>query len=242
MDVRLFVTPAPLDRYDLSNKTAVVIDVLRCTTSVCAALHSGARGVIPVAGQDEAVEMRNKLGADLAVLAGEREGHMIENFDLGNSPLEFTPETVDKKVVVTTTTNGTAAFVRARRAALVISCAMVNVSVVAGRVIREDRDLVVVCSGNEGGFSIEDTLCAGLLVDQLTSRYGVKAELNDAGSLALLLYRSSRTSIGQSIAQGEHGRYLRSIGFTDDVAMAAQIDEIPVLPVLNDGRLVLEES
>lgn len=241
MNVKLYLTPAPFPEAGLGNRTAVVIDVLRCTTSVCAALKAGARGVIPVLGPGEAVEMWNKVGQDMAVLAGERAGVRIENFELGNSPFEFTEKSVGDRLVIMTTTNGTAAFLEARKAALILSCALVNVSIVAERVASESRDTAIVCAGREGGFSIEDTLCGGMLIDLLKTRHGLNVELNDAGSLALLLYRSSKTSIKQSIAQGEHGRFLAKIGFADDVAAAADVDSIPVLPALRDGRLTLDE-
>ena len=240
MHIKLYLTPSPLNRADLADHTAVVIDVLRCTTSVCAALEAGAKGVIPTVGPGEAGDMWTKIGSEMAVLAGEREGIKIENFLLGNSPSEFTSAVVEGKFVVMTTTNGTRAFVEASPAELTISCALANISRVSERVVAEGRDLAIVCAGREGGFSIEDTLCGGMLIDQLSSKHRQDVELNDAGSLARLLYRSSRTAIRQSIAQGEHGRHLARIGFAHDVDRAADIDSIPVLPVLRDGRLVLE--
>jgi 2-phosphosulfolactate phosphatase len=241
MNVKTYLTPAPFPEKGLGDRTAVVIDVLRCTTSICAALKAGARGVIPVLGPGEAVEMWTKVGQDMAVLAGEREGVRIENFQLGNSPFEFTKKSVGERLVIMTTTNGTAAFLEARKAAVILSGALVNISVVAERVASEGRDAAIVCAGREGGFSIEDTLCGGMLIDLLKTRHGLEVELNDAGSLALLLYRSSKTSIKQSIAQGEHGRFLAKIGFSDDVSAAADVDSIPVLPVLRDGRLIVDE-
>jgi len=241
MNVKLHLTPTSFKRSDLADNVAVVIDVLRCTTSICAALSAGARGVIPTIGPGEAVDMWTKLGSNLAILAGEREGVRIENFQLGNSPLEFTAESVGGKLVVMTTTNGTRAFVESSQAALVLSAALVNIGLIADRIVAEGRDVAIVCAGREGGFSIEDTLCGGMLIDLIAAEQRGELDLNDAGSLALLLYRSNKTAIKQSIAQGEHGRYLTRIGFADDIENAAAVDSIPVLPVLQDGRLVLEQ-
>ena len=243
MEVRVYLTPpSSQGAATVEERTAVVIDVLRCSTSVCAALAAGARGVIPVRGIDEAVEMWTKLGSDMAVLAGERGGHKIENFQLGNSPLEFTPERVGGKLVVLTTTNGTAALIEGRRAAEVLAGAVVNISAVSQRVAAAGRPLTIICAGREGGFSIEDTIGAGMLIDQLASRHGIEIDADDAGSLALLLFRSSRTSLAQTIAQGEHGRYLRQMGYGADVEAAGQVDSLPVLPVLRDRTLVPCES
>ncbi|MBU0982726.1 MAG: 2-phosphosulfolactate phosphatase [candidate division Zixibacteria bacterium] len=241
MNVQLFLTSLPLHRVDLEDRTVVVIDILRCSTSICAMLAAGAKGVIPTERPGEAGEMWSKLGADSAVLAGERGGVKVENFQYGNSPLEFTPETVGGKNVVLCTTNGTKAFVSTQKGGLVLSGALVNISRVSEAVARRGKDLVVVCSGTEGGFSIEDTLCGGLLIHQLTTVHKLSLTLNDAGSLAVLLYRANQTSLAKAIAQGEHGRFLASIGFADDVRVAAEVDSMPVLAVMRDGRLMAEE-
>jgi 2-phosphosulfolactate phosphatase len=240
MDIKLYLTPDPSGEINLKGKTAVVIDVLRCTTSVCAALMAGARGVIPVTGPGEAGEMWARIGSDMGVLAGEQNGIRIENFQLGNSPAEFTPESVGGKFVVMTTTNGTTAFVRAHKADLVLSCGLVNVSRVAGRVAGENRNMVIVCAGQDGQFSIEDTICGGRLIDLLISEHQREVTLNDAASLAVLLYHNSRSAMKKVVAEGEHGRYLTSIGFAHDLEIASRVDSMPVLPVMRDGRLILD--
>jgi len=238
MDVRLYLTPTPFTGIRIEDKTVVVIDVLRCTTCVSAALMAGARGVIPTPGPGEAADMWTRIGPDMAVLAGERNGVKIENFQLGNSPAEFTAETVGGKFVVMTTTNGTAAFIKATGAALTLSCSLTNISRVADRIAREGRDLVITCAGRDCQFSIEDTICGGMLIHLLATQKKIKLTVNDAGSLALLLYRSNKAALRQTIAQGEHARFLSRLGFEGDIAVAAAADSMPVLPVLKDGRLV----
>jgi 2-phosphosulfolactate phosphatase len=113
MKIDLFLTAVPLGRAKFENKTAVVIDVLRSSTSICSALMVGAKGVIPTAGPGEAGELWAKIGGDMAVLAGERDGIKIENFTLGNSPAEFTEKSVGGKFVIMTTSNGTGVFEKA---------------------------------------------------------------------------------------------------------------------------------
>ena len=238
MQAELYLTPVQLTRIAGENRTVVVIDVLRATTSICAALQAGARGVIPVDEPGEAGEIWTKIGSENAVLAGERNGVKIENFNLGNSPAEFTADAVGGKFVILTTTNGTPVFANALKAGAVISCALVNVSAVAERVAGEDRDVIIICSGREGNFSIEDTLCGGMLLHLLSTVYRKELTLNDAASLAVLLYRSNKTAIKQTIRQGEHGKFLESIGFEGDIELASGIDSIPVVPIMQDGRLV----
>ena len=242
MNIQLLLTPYPLDRADLEGKIVVVIDVLRSSTTICASLLAGARGVIPVAEPGEAGELRAKLGPETSVLAGERQGVKIESFQFGNSPTEFTPETVAGKNVILCTTNGTRVFGMTTGAGQVYSGALTNVSSVADAIMAESKDTIIVCSGREGGFSIEDTLCGGLLIDQLAGQQHCIVTLNDAGSMARLLYRERKDSLPEAIAQGEHGRFLASIGLGGDVRLCSQVDAMPVLPVLKDGRLVRVEG
>lgn len=237
MNVQLYLTPIPFSGNEISDKTVAVIDVLRCTTCVSAALMAGARGVIPTSGPGEAADMWTKIGPEMAILAGERNGIKIENFQLGNSPAEFTGGVVGGKLVVMTTSNGTAAFMEATNAALTLSCSLTNVSKVAARIAEEGRDLVITCAGMTGQFSIEDTICGGMLMHLLATEKKIKLTVNDAGSLALLLYRSNKTALRQTIAQGEHARFLSRLGFETDVTAAAACDTMPVLPILKDGCL-----
>jgi 2-phosphosulfolactate phosphatase len=238
MNVQLQLTPYPLQKTEVKGKTVVVIDVLRSSTSICAALLAGARSVIPTAKPGESGELYAKLGTETTVLAGERQGVKIENFQFGNSPTEFTPETVGGKNLILCTTNGTGIFGLAGGAAMVLAGGMVNVSVVADAVAKAGRDLVIACAGREGGFSIEDTLCGGLLLDRLRRVHDCELVLNDAGSLARLLFNESADALHKAVLQGEHGSFLVSLGLADDVAICTEVDSMPILPVLRDGRLV----
>jgi len=234
----LFLVPGPVKENRLADRAVVIIDVLRASTTMCQALQAGARAILPFAESGEAAEMRIKIGLESTLLCGERNGLKIENFDLGNSPSEFTPERVRDKIIIMTTSNGTRAYAGIDRSSLIITGALVNMSRVTRAVADSGRDVAIMCAGRLGQFSIEDTLCGGLLIHRLLTETGRRADLNDAASLALLLYRSNSRALKETIAQGEHGRYLRELGFADDVALAAGVDTIPVLPVLKDKRII----
>ncbi len=242
MNVDLYLTPIKFTSDDLHGRTVVAIDVLRCSTSICAAFQAGARGVIPTDEPGKATEAWSKLGADAAVLAGERGGIKIESFQLGNSPTEFNTEVVSGKLVVMTTTNGTRLYNLANNAGPVITCALVNISKVAARVAADSNDLVIVCSGQDGRFSIEDTICGGMLIDLLETAHQKKLCINDAASVARLLFQSNKDRIRQAVSEGEHGRYLASLDCQKDIEIATSIDSIPVLPILRDGQHILEDG
>ncbi len=242
MNIELYLTAVPFTEANLENKTVVVVDVLRSSTSICAALMADAKGVIPTDGPGEAGEMRSRLGGDSTILAGERNGVRIDSFDLGNSPSEFTKESVGGKFVIMTTTNGTGIFKKTAKAELVLSGGLVNASTVVEKIAQSDKDLVIVCSGHQGNFSIEDTLCGGLLIDLLSSKYQKPQKMNDAANIAWQLYRNNSGNLKETIEKGEHGQYLSSIGFKNDVNTATAVDSMPVRPVLRDGRLVKDDN
>jgi 2-phosphosulfolactate phosphatase len=242
MNIELYLTAVPFTEANLEDKTVVVVDVLRSSTSVCAALMAGAKGVIPTEGPGEAGEMRSRLGGDNAVLAGERNGVRIDNFDLGNSPSEFTEDVVGGKFVIMTTTNGTGIFKKTTKAKLVLSGGLVNASKIVEKIAQTGKDLVIACSGQQGNFSIEDTLCGGLLIDLLTSKYQKVQKMNDAAIIALQLYQNNAGNLRETIERGEHGQYLASLGFKKDVSTATAIDSMPVRPILRDGRLIKDDN
>jgi len=240
MKIDVYLTPVPFTKSKVEDKTVVVIDVLRATTTICQALSVGAKAVIPTDGRGEAGEMWIKLGHETTVLAGEQNGKKIENFQLGNSPYEFTSESVKGKSIIMTTTNGTPVFKYCKNAKTVMAAGFVNISKVAGAV-KPGKNLVIACSGKDGQFSIEDTLCAGMLIELLQKDESEQYLLNDAGKLAHLLYKTNHSRLEATILEGEHGRFLQTIGFTRDVSFASQIDAVPVLPLLKNGQLIIEK-
>jgi len=242
MRADLFLVPGPVGEQRLSGKTLVLIDVLRASTTICQALKSGARAVIPVAEPGEAAELRSKIGNDNSVLGGERNGTKIENFDLGNSPLEYTEDKVKGKTVILTTSNGTRGYIKTGGAKLILTGALVNISEVSRKIADAGNDLVILCAGQDGDFSIEDTLCGGMILHKLLTDDKIDMELNDAASLALLLYRTNSRALKQTISRGEHGRFLKKLGFESDVELATEIDSLPVVPILKDSRLALDNG
>ncbi len=159
----------------------VVIDVVRATTSMVEALANGARAIYPTSSTEEAVKLASSLGRDDTLLCGERKGVKVEGFDLGNSPAEFGPEVVRDKRLVMSTTNGTVALVGAQEAD---GCSRAPSPTWAPwpTRCREEDDLIVLCAGRMGRFSLDDALCAGHLLQRL----GVRAEEadNDAARAA----------------------------------------------------------
>ena len=157
--------PSLVDPKELSGCTCVVIDVLRATTTIATALFAGAREVIPCLEIEDARRIAASLPTGSYLLGGERGGKKIDNFQLGNSPAEYTAEVVKDKVVVFTTTNGTRALLACRGAEFVLCGAFVNLSPLC-EAIRNRSNIHLVCAGTDGQISREDVLLAGAIVDR----------------------------------------------------------------------------
>jgi 2-phosphosulfolactate phosphatase len=235
--------PKDVDEAALVGRTAIVIDVLRATTTICQALASGAREVVPFRRIDETLAAAAKVGRDQIVLGGERGGKRIEGFDLGNSPAEYTPESVGGRTVFITTTNGTQALYHARIARRVLIGAFVNLSAVVASVKNEHR-IDILCAGTDGRETSEDILLAGGIVDRLCRKSAANWQLNHAAAMAgrdwsLLrakAQRANRSIIEQLMFQlpdTPGGRNLVEVGLDRDLADCAQIDRLHVVPELD---------
>ena len=232
MRVDLHFTPHQIDELALRDKTVVVVDVLRASTSIATALNNGAKEIIPVTTVERAVKISGNLFGDYVLRGGERNGKMIEGFNLGNSPFDYSEEKVKGKAIIFSSTNGSMAIEKSRFARHVAICGFVNIALVTEFMKELRQDFIIVCAGNNGMFSLEDSVCAGMLVHKLSEDDGVELLLSDAAIAATMLYRGHSRSLLKMIKNSEHGKYLASIGFADDLPVCAGVDTIPVLPQL----------
>lgn len=242
MRIDLAFSPLELAAFgDLSGRTVVVIDVLRATTTIAAALASGARGVVPVASAGHAQALAQVLAAEQPLLTGESQSLKIPGFDLGNSPREMTPEAVSGRLIIMATTNGTRTLAQATGARRVVTAAFTNLGAVVASFLRDPQDLLVACSGKEGAACLEDTVCAGYLIERLENGLDIDLQLGDA---ALLAQAASEPydRVLDMLWRSEHGRYLVQQGLEADLPACAAMDTRAILPELAGDRLVIGEE
>ena len=180
MNVDVHLLPCTPDRHFLSHRVVVVIDILRATSVIVQAISQGAREVIPVKTVEEAFQMAKTFPPNTTLLGGERGSQKIEGFDLGNSPREYWAEKVRGKRLILTTTNGTKAFHAVSSAEKVLVGGFFNISAVAEECFKLDQDLLIYPSGDEGEFSLEDTVCGGMLIDGIIKKGRKSFTLTDA--------------------------------------------------------------
>jgi len=231
--IDVVLTADAVDARQLAGASALVIDVLRASTTMITALTNGAAAIIPVADLDDARGRAAALGPD-ALLAGERHGDPPPGFDLGNSPLEFTPARVAGRTIVMTTSNGTRALAAASGAGAVAVAALINAGAAAAWAQARGTDVVVICSGELGQPSLEDHACAGVVVARLTAGtadWELTPAAEEARSLGL---RYAKEPL-RLAADAPHARTLAAQGRAADVEACLAVDTTTVVPVRLPG-------
>ena len=238
MRVHVALTPGEFPGLSLGGGAALVVDVLRASTTVVTACAAGCRRIIPVAGTAEALARRGGFPDGTALIAGERDGEPIAGFDLGNSPLEYTPERVGGRTIILTTTNGTAAMLAAGAAAAAGVVALINLDAAARWAVAQGRDLTVLCAGEKGRLSLEDTVCAGLLVDRLTG-IDTAVDPTDAATAARRVGQHYLADLGRRLSEEcRWARRLARVGRTADLAVCLAVGDVRSVPVLEGGVIV----
>lgn len=244
MKVSVKFTPAMVGpESDLRQASVVVIDTLRATSTIVTALMAGAREIIPAATIEEAVAIAHRLGTDRTLLGGERGGVKINGFPFGNSPLEYTPEAVHGKTIVMTTSNGAGALIKARNAGHGYCASMLNASVIVERLIADSpAEVLLICAGNAGDFSIEDTITAGAIVSGLMERSS-DLVVTDSARCARQIFEDVRNDLFAAFSEGDHGRALLALGFENDIRFCSQLD-IPdaVVPTMIGSSIKLYQE
>jgi 2-phosphosulfolactate phosphatase len=234
--------PRHVAEHELAGSAVVVIDVLRASTTICQALSSGAREVVPFLEVEDAIAAWARGDRSEIVLGGERRGKRIDGFDLGNSPSEYTPAAVRGRRVFITTTNGTRALRHVHLARRVLVGAFVNLSAVA-LALKDEPRVDILCAGTDGSETREDILAAGALVSRLVERSPRRSQKSDGAesaqrewehvlSVAATNGRSASEQLAIEFRQAPGGRNLLEIGLDRDLVDCAQIDRLNLVPEL----------
>jgi 2-phosphosulfolactate phosphatase len=224
--IEICFTPALYNLYHNTEANVVVIDIMRATTSICAAFAAGADKIIPVGTVEDAKKMK-EAGY---ILAAERDGIVLDFADFGNSPNLFTPERVKGKTIAYSTTNGTQAINMAKDSKHVIIGAFINLSEVVEFLISDNSDVVIFCSGWKKKFNIEDTLCAGAIASKLIES-GKFSTICDSTYASIDLWNIAKSDIMTYIEKAAHRHRLRGIVSDKIVEYCHAIDVVKVLPI-----------
>lgn len=233
LDVKFL--PKESSERDISNTVCIVLDIFRATTSIITAVSNGCTTVVPVLSVDDAYSLANQMDAPL--FAGERQSIKIEGFHFGNSPFEFSREKVQNQTIVMTTTNGTIAIKSTESAYLTLLGSFINAKAVCQAAQKQEKDILLVCAGTDGLFSLEDALCAGLLVNLLSK--GNTYVLTDSAQGVQVMYNGAREDISEIVSKSRNGKRLYDMGLQKDVEYCLRTDTVTIVPQYREGKITL---
>lgn len=241
-NLEVVFTPEEIKDRKLSDKLIVVIDILRASSTIVTALAYGCRGLVPILSPEQAKEKAQQFKKEEVLLGGEREGRKIKGFDLGNSPREYQKEIVEDRMIIFSTTNGVKTLERVRGAFRIIIASFLNLQATFNYCSKFQGDILLACAGKEGYFSLEDTVCAGMLINSLRDIYSDTCQEVDANLTAQVLYKKFGNNILEMLRKSQHGRYLESIGLRKDLEFCSQLDIFNIVPIFRDGLISLNEE
>ncbi|MFK7776545.1 MAG: 2-phosphosulfolactate phosphatase [Gimesia sp.] len=249
-EIRTCLLPLLSKPEDFSGSVAVILDILRASSTITYALNSGAKSVIPCETVEEAHQIAEELKqteGDQILLGGERKGVLIEGFDLDNSPTRYSAETVAGKNIIFTSSNGTRALKHAIQAKQILIGALINLDAIVKALSKSDGIIYLVCAGTDGNVTGEDCLCAGAIAEELQKLIGQELVMDDSTRMAMVYYHS-QVSVGNGLLSGVlaslGGRNLIRRGFEEDIRLCSQRGLISAVPEYDhqSGKITLKSE
>lgn len=230
------LSPALLHLYDVRSSVVVIIDVLRATSTIAAALHNGAECIIPVESVAECIRLGKQLQA---ITAGERDGKVAEGLSYGNSSFEYPPDFITGKKLVLTTTNGTKLLhmALAMGAREIITGSFANHDAVCQHLLKKKIPVILACAAWKDKVNMEDTLFAGSVINSIKENFSIPC---DSSKIAESLNREAGEDLFGFMKSRDASHYQRLMGFglERDIRHCLQKDTAPVLPLYRDGMLI----
>ncbi len=233
MNIEVCHTPQAYSLFHKENTIVVVIDVFRATSAIVTAFYNGVSKMVPVATVEEAREyQRNGYLA-----AAERDGEVIEGFELGNSPFGYMNNKVKGKIIAISTTNGTQAIEASRKASKILIGSFLNLDILCEYLIAQKKDVVLLCAGWKNKFNLEDTVFAGAVVEKLTAEDNYQVDC-DSAIAARHLYKLAKNNLFEFLSDSSHRKRLAKLDLERDIKYCLTPNQCPVIPVMEGKYLV----
>ncbi len=240
--IEIILTAEQAKNLNFKGKIAVIIDILRASTTITTLLEREVSGIIPVVTVSEAFSLKKQLGRKGILLIGEREGIKPGGFDYGNSPVEILnlpQQNLKGKQIILTTTNGTKAINNSRNADTILIASMKNLYTVIDFLSRQNKSTVIVCSGTNSQFTIEDFYAGGIIVKELLNSH---TPINDITWLSSTIVENPIERVVNS-KTCSHLKKLIKINFKEDVEFALQTGNSIVLPTyITEKNLIVNKN
>ncbi len=155
--------------------------------------------------------------------------------------MEYTKEAVSGKTLVMTTSNGTQAILKAQGADMLYIGAMLNATIVAKELMQQKKDVVLLCAGTKGRFSLDDCVTTGYIIDRMIQHKGRRTiRLDDLGYVCYDLFERYKDNLNALVSNAVHYGVLTDLGMQNDIDYCLTPDSVDVLPRFEDGRIALD--
>lgn len=233
MNIEVCYTPQAYNLFHKDESIVVVIDIFRATSAIVTAFYNGVSKMIPVATVEEAKEYQQNG----YLAAAERNGEMIEGFELGNSPFGYMNNKVKGKTIAISTTNGTQAIEASRKASKILVGSFLNLDVLCEYLAEQKKDVILVCAGWKNKFNLEDTIFAGAIVEKLTTESGFEITC-DSAIASKHLYNIAKQDLFEFLSNSSHRNRLAKLDLERDIKYCLTPNQCPVIPVMEGKYLV----
>jgi 2-phosphosulfolactate phosphatase len=231
--IEVCFTPALLDLYEIENRNVVLVDILRATSAICTAFSWGVKEIIPVGNVEEARKCKEKG----MIVAGEKDGIVLDFADFGNSPFNFMNDDIKNTSIAYCTTNGTKAIQKAAKAHRLLIGSYLNFSALKSFLLNDTHDVLIFCSGWKNKFNLEDTLFAGALTEQLLKEEPFST-VCDSAVASVDLWNLAQPDVMTYLEKAAHRHRLRNLGLDDVIEFCHTFDKTNIIPVLSGNKII----
>lgn len=233
MNIEVCYTPQAYPLFHKDDSIVVVIDIFRATSAIVTAFYNGVSKMIPVATVAEAKEYQSNG----YLAAAERDGEVIEGFELGNSPFGYMNNKVKGKTIAISTTNGTQAIEASRKASKIVIGSFLNLDVLCDYLLTQKKDVILVCAGWKNKFNLEDTLFAGAVISKLSSDSDCTITC-DSAIASQHLYKIAKDDLYEFLSHSSHRNRLAKLDLERDIQYCLTVNQCPVIPIMEGKYLV----
>ena len=233
MNIEVCYTPQAYPLFHKDDSIVVVIDIFRATSAIVTAFYNGVSKMIPVATVAEAKEYQSNG----YLAAAERDGEIIEGFELGNSPFGYMNNKVKGKTIAISTTNGTQAIEASRKASKIVIGSFLNLDVLCDYLVTQKKDVILVCAGWKNKFNLEDTLFAGAVVSKLSADSDCTITC-DSAIASQHLYNIAKDDLYEFLSHSSHRNRLAKLDLERDIQYCLTVNQCPVIPIMEGKYLV----
>ena len=236
--IEVSFTPENFEVYDAKDSIVVVNDIFRATSAMCTAFENGAKSMVPV----ETIEEARALQAKGYLAGAERDAVKVEGFDFGNSPYDYMGDHVKGQTLVLTTTNGTRAIEMAKGVSdTIVIGSFLNISALTKWLVKQNKNVLILCSGWKGRINLEDSLFAGALTKELIKEdggYSLEHDVEDSALIAMYLFEMAQKDPEKLLKISSHRRRLAKLSLKEDIRYCLTLDTTTKIPILINDELV----